>query len=77
MRTDIFEGIGFFEEDFRKDIWDRLEECEKMCGSLKWIAQIGLPITKEEFQRCDRVRKNLVDSIEKIRIDLYSKIKCL
>lgn len=67
--------IGFFEEKFRKEILDRLEECEKMCGGLKWIAVKGLPISKYELKQYEKAKQNLANKIDKISKELCRSVK--
>jgi hypothetical protein len=67
--------VGLFEEKFRKEIWDRLEECEVLYGGLKWIAMMGLPISKDELKQYKKAKRNLVNKINKISKDLYKSIR--
>lgn len=61
-------------QDFRKDIWDRLDKCEFNLKHLKDIVQNENPVSKQDFEDWNKAKKGLIDKLDYITLELYANI---
>lgn len=59
-----------YTEQVRKDVWDKLTECEFTIKSLKGIVQNEMEVTEDDRRKWIAMKENLVKTLDKIQLKL-------